>query len=607
MPEACLIGAVILVGIGVETWLAAAGRGAVPGAAPVVFWHEGEAGAVIQAGVGQTISPKETASGGACLQGAAWPHQGCTVRYAFDLPQAIDDGRIIFRYARLHWKKTMTPARLGVEVASGGETFKGEGTFADTKGWGRKPADWQLATVKLGALQAGQCAVVLTGLGDDNDICLDGFFIASKSFAISAAELALNRLVITSDGYVGLQSGTTVRQDTEPVLLVAARSFSQEPKISAAFGKTAESAAALKATAVETARDGTALVKFELPKADDGNFVLVVTGQRPACRLVAPLVLAGQFLASLDSRMVPLAAFAAEAAKSTTVADVRCAADFEHLVDYLKTQGQRLSNAAVAPVDAYKAGLAAHEGITNSAPLVDDLRRALAQGEETLRRLKAGQDPYAGRTGDLRRAYRSAISGDLRVYRVFVPDSYDKADKVPFFLMLHGGGGDENYYPNLDDGKVPKMLNQRGYLAAFPSYRSNFPNYLPDLAQLVELMRKEFPKIDPARIYCTGVSMGGFATYELATTYPDLFAGICPVSGVGDPARAEKLKLVPTLILQGGADEVVPPEGARKLAARMQELGETVELHIFPEYGHDYKAQEYLKLSLDFFEQHPGK
>ena len=36
----------------------------------------------------------------------------------------------------------------------------------------------------------------------------------------------------------------------------------------------------------------------------------------------------------------------------------------------------------------------------------------------------------------------------------------------------------------------------------------------------------------------------------------------------------------------------------------MKELGENVQLHFFPIYGHDYHGEEYLKLTLDFFDQY---
>jgi predicted esterase len=325
----------------------------------------------------------------------------------------------------------------------------------------------------------------------------------------------------------------------------------------------------------------------------------------PHSRIVAPLVLAGQFLGTLNGKVAALEAFSATLARSKKPAEVECLADFQHAIEYLKTSGRKLS--AAAGGDAQQRALAAKEGLTNPAPVVDGMRKVLAQAEETMRRLKAGQDPYAGRTGDLRRAFRSDVSGELQVYRVYVPSGYAKAEKVPLLLMLHGGG-DENSFPDLDGGKLLEMLDQRGYLMVSPrgQLRLN-PNFLSDNRQLIELTRQHYPKIDPSRIYCTGLSAGGFGTYTMATTYPDLFAAICCVSGTGDAALADKLKTVPTLIFQGGLDAVVPPAGARKVAARMKELGETVDLRIFPAYGHDYRGPEYLKLSLDFFDRYARK
>ncbi|MGO8705087.1 MAG: prolyl oligopeptidase family serine peptidase [Candidatus Brocadiia bacterium] len=586
--------------------LAGAAFAAEPPAAQTVIWHEAEDGVQAPDSLGPCVASRDMASGGAFLMGGSALHKkGAVASYELEVPQAIEGAQMIFRYARLHWRRTMVPAHIGVEITSGGETLKGVAEFGDTGGWGYKPSDWKLSAVKLGSLKAGKCKVKLTGLGDDNDVVTDGFFIASAGFKITAAELALNVVAITSDGYIGLQSATTVNQDADRTLRVAARSFSKEPRVMVAMGKTAESAAPLKAAAAEAGEDGATLAKFELPpNLADGKYVVVATGQRPKCRIVVPVIAAGQFLGSLDEAMQSLEAFTAGLAKSSKPDDVRCLADFQHLVEYLKANRERLLKAASAPVDVYKQGLAAEEGVPNPAPLVEDMQRALAQARETMRRLKAGEDPYAGRVGDLRRAWRSAASGELRIYRVEVPSGYEKAEKVPFILMLHGGGQDENYFPTLDRGKLLEMLDRRDYLMACPKYVGNSPNFVADTVQLIELLRKEYPKIDPARIYCTGLSMGGFGTYTMATSHPELFAAICCVSGTGRPDRAEMLKTVPLLILQGGMDEVVPPAGAERVAARMKELGETVQLKISPFYGHDYHGEEYLKLTLDFFDKY---
>ena len=83
-------------------------------------------------------------------------------------------------------------------------------------------------------------------------------------------------------------------------------------------------------------------------------------------------------------------------------------------MEYLKANRERLLKAASAPVDVYKQGLAAEEeGVPNPAPLVEDMQRALAQARETMRRLKAGEDPYAGRVGDF--AAGLAVGGLRRI------------------------------------------------------------------------------------------------------------------------------------------------------------------------------------------------
>ena len=64
---------------------------------------------------------------------------------------------------------------------------------------------------------------------------------------------------------------------------------------------------------------------------------------------------------------------------------------------------------------------------------------------------------------------------------------------------------------------------------------------------------------------------------------------------------------MPLLILHGGSDTVVPPAGAKRVAARMKELGHAHELHVFPTYGHGYHADEYMKLTLDWFGKYAKK
>ena len=314
----------------------------------------------------------------------------------------------------------------------------------------------------------------------------------------------------------------------------------------------------------------------------------------------------GRFLSNLDERLKAVTTFTADMEKQDSAKAAKVLPDFQHIVAYLEAGRKKFGGGDANDESAFRKGLAALEGMRNPDALIGNMRRALEQAEKSMANLKAGKDAYEGMTGDIRRAYRSAGDSAMVPYRVFIPDAYAKAEKVPFIYMLHGGGGDEDYWPDMEDGKILKMLNERGYLAVMPKWQSR-GRPRGDVLQLLELAMKEYPKIDADRVYCTGISMGGFGTYSLVTEHPELFAAACCVSGTGDPAKAEKLKNVPLLIFQGGADTVVPPVGAERVTAKMKELGCTVDYRLFPKYGHNYHAEEYLKITLDFFDKYTRK
>ena len=219
----------------------------------------------------------------------------------------------------------MVTARFGMEVANGGETLKGEAEFRDTGGWGYKPSDWKLAAVKLGSLKAGTCTIKLTGLGDDNDVATDGFFIAPGGFKISAAELALNVVAITSDGYVGLQSATTVtRTPTGPCGW--RRGASRRNRVSRwRWARRPSRPLPLKAAGAEAGEEGRSWRSSSCRRI---STTANTWSWRPAsgrsagssCRSSWP----EQFLGSLDKEMQSLEAFTAELAKSPKPDDVRC-------------------------------------------------------------------------------------------------------------------------------------------------------------------------------------------------------------------------------------------------------------------------------------------
>lgn len=95
------------------------------------------------------------------------------------------------------------------------------------------------------------------------------------------------------------------------------------------------------------------------------------------------------------------------------------------------------------------------------------------------------------------------------------------------------------------------------------------------------------PGIDPARIYATGLSMGGFGAIDLVCRQPDRFAGLLAVCGGGDPQAMAALVGVPVALWHGAADPVVPVTRSRELAQALRTFGAPVVYRELPGVQHD--------------------
>jgi dipeptidyl aminopeptidase/acylaminoacyl peptidase len=123
------------------------------------------------------------------------------------------------------------------------------------------------------------------------------------------------------------------------------------------------------------------------------------------------------------------------------------------------------------------------------------------------------------------------------------------------------------------------------------------------LLDLIAAVRADYPKVDPARIYCTGFSMGGFASAQLAAFHGELFAAVSCQGGAGRPEWAEQIK-IPVQVVQGGADPIVKPEFTAKTVDAMKAAGVNPEVHVIPFANHEYLAGQYMGLAMDYFDKH---
>ena len=103
-----------------------------------------------------------------------------------------------------------------------------------------------------------------------------------------------------------------------------------------------------------------------------------------------------------------------------------------------------------------------------------------------------------------------------------------------------------------------------------------------DTMALLKSIRAQYA-IDSDRIYLMGHSMGGAGTYYLGGKYNEIWAGLAPISGAGGIAEggAGRFTSVPTLIMHGGKDSIVPAANSRRAVAALQAAGAP---HIYLEY-----------------------
>ncbi len=169
-------------------------------------------------------------------------------------------------------------------------------------------------------------------------------------------------------------------------------------------------------------------------------------------------------------------------------------------------------------------------------------------------------------------------------YRLFIPENYTTSSKYPLVLHLHGAGvmGTNNesqldrwamtFAQDSIQKKYPSFVlvpqtnagwanGSRGY--TYTMY-SSITSKLSTVLDIIDNLREEY-RIDSTRLYITGLSMGGFGTWDLICRKPDMFAAAIPICGGGDTTYADVLKNIPLRVFHGSNDVTVPARYSRQM------------------------------------------
>jgi predicted peptidase len=195
-------------------------------------------------------------------------------------------------------------------------------------------------------------------------------------------------------------------------------------------------------------------------------------------------------------------------------------------------------------------------------------------------------------------------------YLILSPLKIEDGKEYPLLFFMHGAGERGNDVEKLLP-HLPRQMCKEEWLEKFPCFmvipqcrndeqwvdqawseKASVPiekNPTDQMAMAIAVLDQSLKTlpIDRNRVYLTGLSMGGFGSWDLAMRRPNLFAAVAPVCGGGDETEAARLKNIPIWAAHGDADTVVWPVRSRTMVDAIKKAGGNVKYTEYPGVGHN--------------------
>ena len=174
-------------------------------------------------------------------------------------------------------------------------------------------------------------------------------------------------------------------------------------------------------------------------------------------------------------------------------------------------------------------------------------------------------------------------------YLISYPEKYQPGEKYPVILFLHGAGtrgSDINVLKGNDFFVQTDKLKLPVIRVAPLCEKNSWTDVFETLIRFAEHVSSS-DWCDSDRLYLIGNSMGGYGTWQLAMSVPDLFAALIPICGGGMYWNASRLIHIPIWAFHGEQDPCVYPEESKNMVNAVNKKGGHAKLTLYPDTKHN--------------------
>lgn len=171
-------------------------------------------------------------------------------------------------------------------------------------------------------------------------------------------------------------------------------------------------------------------------------------------------------------------------------------------------------------------------------------------------------------------------SGDMLLYTISVPPSYNATDPVPLVVALHYGGEVTSFYGGgMLDTLIGPALSGLGAILVAPDALGGGDWTARTNEQAVEWLTRSVLQsyaVDPRKVAITGFSMGGEGAWFIGGRHQDLFTAAVPLEG--EPAGKGQEWIIPVYVIHSRADEIIPIGPVEEHVQELRDQGAMIKL-----------------------------